>query len=120
MFTKLQRWALALVVGVAWLVAGCVSSGLPRGADYRHRYFAGLADYNQAKRTALAYVRIPDTPRENAVEIVEIVREADEKIREFEEVRRAIEAPGADDYARVITAVEIAVSKLRDYIGGNQ
>lgn len=119
MFNKLQRWSLALVVGVAWLVAGCVSSGLPQGADYRHRYFAGLADYNQAKRAALAYVLIPDTSREDAVEIAEIVREADEWIKQFEEIRRAVEAPGADDYARAITVIELAVDRLRAYVGGN-
>jgi hypothetical protein len=105
---------LSLLVVAGWATYGCVSTDLPDDADYRHRYFAVLADYNQAKRAALAYVQIPATPVEHIDAILSVINRADQRIRQFEATRRVSELLEAE-YTSITSLVTIAADQLRSY-----
>ena len=108
MLNRLRIFSLALVAAFAF---GCVSNSLPEDADYRHRYYAAFADYNQAKRVALAYVRLESTPDEHVFAIHTAVLRTNMEIIRFEELRRDVQAKRID-YVRVIT---MASELLRAY-----
>ncbi|MEE8551589.1 MAG: hypothetical protein V3T08_10090 [Gemmatimonadota bacterium] len=111
-----RLFSLALVAALAF---GCVSNSLPDGADYRHRYFAAIADYSQAKRVALEYISLEDTPDEHVVALFNVVTRADFEVIRFEELRRAAQAQRAD-YVRTTRAVTLASDLLRAYAAGRQ
>ncbi len=113
---RLRLLALALIVGVAWIGIACVSAGLPEGADYQHRYFASLADYNQVKRAILAYVALPDTSSEAADLVVDVVKRTDLRVQSFETLRRSGGAVESD-YARIALVLELAANELRARVG---
>ncbi len=111
---RIRLWVAALAI-VALAAVSCVSPKLPDGADYRHRYFAALADYNQAKRAALAYVQLESTPVTHTARVVEIVNAADHRVRQFEDLRRAGRSLQTD-YTRVSVILEAASVELLEYV----
>ena len=113
--TRIRKLLLLLLVGAAWVSVACVSASLPSGADYRHRYFASLADLNQAKRAALVYSKLPDTPDEHVAAIADVLEEIDADILTFEKLRYAGGAKPAD-YESIRAVIIIAERRLRDYV----
>jgi len=109
MFDKIRLWALAL----AFAVSACVSTGLPDGATYEHRYFAAVADYNQAKTVALAYVSLEETPFKHVKAVVDVVERVDARLREFER-RRRLGGTLEPDFVHITTVLKVAVGKLKD------
>lgn len=111
---RLRAISLALVIGAVALA--CVSVGLPEGATPAHRYYAALADYNQAKRVVLAYVGLPETSLSSAQAVVETVKATDLQVRKFEALRVAGSALDSN-YERIAIVLEVAAAGLRARIG---
>jgi len=102
---------VTLFLGYATLFSGCVSAGLPDEATPAHRYYAALADYNGAKRTALEYAKLPSTPDEHVETILAVVEATDSQLKAFEALRRD-GAVGSSNYALIATVLQQATEEL--------
>ena len=111
MLAKLKVAVLALALAVS----GCISNGLPDEVTPEQQYYAVLADYNQAKRVILAYVRLPSTSYDQKVAIAELVIRIDGRIEAFVRVQFAA---ASGDYAFIISEINKAVLELRIYTAG--
>ncbi|NJK88122.1 MAG: hypothetical protein HC923_01155 [Myxococcales bacterium] len=78
---------LAAFAALALLAGGCVTSQAVSAKDPLVAYYASLADYNGAKRIALAYVELPSTTKREANVVVSAVERGDEAVAQVEVLR---------------------------------
>lgn len=88
---KMQK-ALAALAVVALVAGGCITQQAVQAKDPLVSYYAALADYNGAKRIALAYVELPSTSKAEADFVVKGVAKGDEAVKKTEELRASCEA----------------------------
>lgn len=107
---------LLLTLATLGLLAqvACVSPFiLPEDAPPSVKYYAALQDYNTVKLIAVRYVQTPSTPLSEGVKVLEIVEEADARIKS---VGLAITAQGGnlnDTYTVAASALRMAADELR-------
>lgn len=117
MLSRLRIYILTILIVAGLASAGCVSTNLPEGADYSHRYYAALADYNLTKRAVLAYAQIPETPLSHIDAILTTVNRTDQRIRQFEALRKVDPSlVSAEDYDLVLKLIDLAAEQLRSYV----
>ncbi len=108
-----MRRLLAFFMTAVVLTFGCASYSVPEGALPEVRYYAAVADYNSAKRVAVAYAESPRTPVEHVYRIIEVVELADAELKAFEESRAAL--GGDAEYSSITLVLATAVRQLSTY-----
>lgn len=88
---------LAVLTAVVLSASGCLTQHAFQAKDPLVSYFAALADYNGAKRIALAYVELPSTTKGEADAVVRVVTRGDEAVDKTEALRAACETSATEE-----------------------
>lgn len=103
---------ILLIVAAMFAVtsSACVIDGLD-GAEPSHRFYATVAQYDQAKVHAVEFVRSPAVTLETAERILKVVQKADAEIAVFMD---EIDANGfpEDGFAAAEAAVRLSLTRL--------
>lgn len=107
--------ALAVMAAMISVVSGCVTQHAAKSKSPLVTYYGALADYNGAKRVALAYVELPSTTKAEADVVVKAVARGDQAVDETEKLRAqcAVEAIAQADATVPDVAAELTSDEFQ-------